>query len=67
MQEKPPFSSYFDFFSLLIGGGHPLPYHPPAYFDFALRHAPWHFIDFWPLDALFGHGYTYLHVHNLAG
>ena len=23
-----------------MGGGHPLPYPPPAYFDFALRHAP---------------------------
>ena len=23
-----------------MGGGHPLPYLPPAYFDFALRHAP---------------------------
>ena len=22
-----------------MGGGHPLPYPPPAYFDFALRHA----------------------------
>ena len=42
MQEKPPFSSYSDFFSLTYGGGggHPLPYPPPAYFDFALRHAP---------------------------
>ena len=23
-----------------MGGGHPLPYPPPAYFHFALRHAP---------------------------
>ena len=36
MQEKPPFSSYFDFFSLTYGRGTL----PPPYFDFALRHAP---------------------------
>ena len=32
MQEKTPFSSYFDFFPNVCP--------PPAYFDFALRHAP---------------------------
>ena len=40
MQEKPPFSSYFDFFPNVWEGDTPLPYPPPAYFDFALRHAP---------------------------
>ena len=37
MQEKPPFSSYFDFFPNVWEGA---TYPPPAYFDFALRHAP---------------------------
>ena len=41
MQEKPPFSSYFDFFFPNVWEGDtPLPHPPPAYFDFALRHAP---------------------------
>ena len=47
MQEKPPFSSYFDFISLTYGRGTPPPPPPiptPAYFDFALRHAPGLFI-----------------------
>ena len=38
MQEKPPFISYFDIFPNVWEGT--LPYPPPAYFDFALRHAP---------------------------
>ena len=38
MREKPPFSSYFDFFPYVWEGD--LPYPPHAYFDFALRHAP---------------------------
>ena len=40
MQEKPPFSSYFDFIFLTYGRGTPPPIPTPAYFDFALRHAP---------------------------
>ena len=40
MQEKPPFGSYFDIFPNAWEGDIPLPYPPPAYFDFALRHAP---------------------------
>ena len=36
MQEKPPFSSYFDFFPNVWEGD----ILPPPYFDFALRHAP---------------------------
>ena len=39
MQEKPPFSSYLDFFSLTYGRATPSHTHP-AYFDFAFRHAP---------------------------
>ena len=48
MQEKPPFSSYFDiFFFLTYGRGTPPPIPTPAYFDFALRHA----IDCYPTDS----------------
>ena len=40
MQEKPPFGSYFDIFPNVWEGDTPSHTHPPAYFDFALRHAP---------------------------
>ena len=57
--QKPPFSSYFDFFPNVWEGtpteSTPIP--TPAYFDFALRHTPDQCVDCLSWDGT----YTYLH------